>query len=241
MNKGLVNLTINPIEINISISDDDKYKKILKFKPSLKVLPESVDWRTKGAVNPVQNQGGCGSCWSFSALSALEGQFFRVNKKLVKFSEQHLVDCVYKRDGCDGGLMDDAYDYIITNKGVALQSGYPYTSGSTSIWSATCKYNSAARGAQLTGYTFVSNGRPDEDAMVKALAEVGPLSAALYVTNNFQFYQSGIFNDPLCNNLPLNYINHAINLVGYGTENGQDYYILRNSWDTDWGKIKFNA
>lgn len=225
MNKGLVNITVNPNENNENF----------EYEPSSK-QSSSIDWREKGYVNPIQNQGGCGSCWAFSAAASLEGQYFKQTNKLVKFSEQNLVDCVYGRDGCDGGLMNDAYDYILKNNGVSTQTGYKYTSGSTATWSGTCKYNSATAGVQITGYKFVSVGSPNEAAIVSALNKVGPLAAALYVTNNFQFYQSGVFNDPLCDNLPLNYINHAISLVGYGTENGQDYYILRNSWDTDWGK-----
>jgi len=225
INKGLANKTINP----------DQYPNA-KFSDSLKALPLSVDWRQKGYVNPVKNQGGCGSCWAFSAVCALEGQYFKTNGKLLKFSEQNLVDCVYPRDGCDGGMMDTAFRYIKNNNGINLETGYPYSSSSSETWSGTCKYKAASRGAQLTGFTYVTNGVGDEDAVMKALAEVGPVAAALYVTKNFMYYQSGVFNDPLCSGIPANYLNHAINLVGYGSENGQDYYILRNSWDTDWGE-----
>lgn len=103
-------------------------------------LPESVDWRTQGHVNPIKDQGKCGSCWSFSAVSSLESQYFKMNGALMDFSEQMLVDCVYSSqgysgidaDGCQGGFMTDAYAYI-KQKGIPLSSSYSYTSGNSGV------------------------------------------------------------------------------------------------------------
>lgn len=93
-------------------------------------IPASVDWRTLGYVTPIKNQGQCGSCWAFSSISALESYNYKVNKKLINYSEQQLVDCVYTRDGCQGGFMTTAFSYMAKN-GTALSASYPYKSGTT--------------------------------------------------------------------------------------------------------------
>lgn len=103
------------------------------------------------------------------------------------------------------------------------------------IQADNCNYDPAESGAKLTGYNDVTNGRGDDNAVANAIAQIGPVSAALYVTENFQHYVSGIFSDPLCNGIPRNYINHAVSLVGFGTEKNESFYVLRNQWGRDWG------
>lgn len=95
---------------------------------SATVVPASIDWRNvSGYVNPIRNQGACGSCWAFSAISSLEGQHKRFTGSSIVLSEQNLVDCVYARSGCSGGWMATAWNYIKANKGVSTSSGYGYT------------------------------------------------------------------------------------------------------------------
>lgn len=206
------------------------------LKNKVSSLPASVDWRNEGYVADVRNQGQCGNCWTFSAVAAIEGQYFKTNGRLLKFSEQQLTDCVYlsqgksgtSADGCNGGWMTEAFDYLKKAPGIATESDYSFKSGSTGKWSGSCK--TIKTSAQITDYVEVAT---DEKAVTEALATKGPVTVALYVTSNFQNYVSGVFTDTTCGNNRSP--NHAVNFVGYGTENGQDYYILRNSWGTSWG------
>merc|ERR1712212_1057974 len=89
-------------------------------------LPDSIDWREKGAVTPVRNQGSCGSCWAFSTTGAIEGAYFIKTGKLVSLSEQNLMDCNRKNGGCDGGIPYYALEYVIQNGGIDTESSYPY-------------------------------------------------------------------------------------------------------------------
>ena len=110
-------------------------KNSTQFKSGRASIPTSIDWRTLGYVNPIKNQGSCGSCWAFSAVDALEGQYFKNYGKLEHFSEQNLVDCTYdySRNGCDGGWMDEAYIGIMNRGGIELNKTYPYESASSYV------------------------------------------------------------------------------------------------------------
>jgi len=143
-------------------------------------LPTSFDWRQKGAVNHVKDQGQCGSCWAFSAVGNLEGVNFVTNGKLVEFSEQQLVDCDHNGDeGCNGGLMDNAFKYIQDNGGLDTEQSYPYTARD-----GKCKFNKDTVGVRVTGFEDISS---NEDEIAKVLMEVGPLAIAVNA-NPFQFY-----------------------------------------------------
>ncbi|KAK3121373.1 hypothetical protein QOZ80_8BG0651800 [Eleusine coracana subsp. coracana] len=191
---------------------------------SIDELPASVDWRTKGAVTPIKDQGQCGCCWAFSAVAAMEGIVKLSTGNLISLSEQELVDCdVHGEDqGCGGGLMDDAFKFIIKNGGLTTESGYPYTAED-----GKCKPGSNSA-ATIKGYEDVPAN--DEAALMKAVANQ-PVSVAVDASN-FQFYAGGVMTGSCGTEL-----DHGIAAIGYGkTSDGTKYWLMKNSWGTTWGE-----
>jgi len=189
---------------------------------SILATPDSVDWREKGAVTPVKNQASCGSCWSFSATGALEGLNFVKTGKLLSLSEQQLVDCEKQSHGCNGGLMDYAFAYT-AQKGIEVEGDYPYKAVD-----GTCKYEASKAHKVNTGFKDVPAN--NVDAMKAALA-VQPVSVAIQADQAaFRFYKSGVIKTGCGAGL-----NHGVLAVGYTSENGEEAFIVKNSWGETWG------
>jgi cathepsin L len=187
--------------------------------------PTSVDWRTQGAVTPVKDQGQCGSCWAFSTTGSVEGIWQIKGHGLVSLSEQQLVDCSgnYGNYGCDGGLMDNAFKYIIDN-GITTESNYPYVANDQSC-------NTAAAGqvaVKLAGFQDVAPGSPN--SLMAAVAQQ-PTSVAVEADQSaWQMYTGGTVTSRCGTNL-----DHGVLAVGYNNGASPPYWIVKNSWGTDWG------
>ncbi|KAG6783552.1 hypothetical protein POTOM_009206 [Populus tomentosa] len=189
-------------------------------------IPKSVDWRKKGAVTDVKNQGSCGSCWAFSTVAAVEGINQIVTGNLTSLSEQELVDCDTTNNyGCNGGLMDYAFSYIISNGGLHKEVDYPYI-----MEEGTCEMRKEeSEVVTISGYHDVPQN--SEESLLKALANQ-PLSVAIEASGrDFQFYSGGVF-DGHCGTQ----LDHGVAAVGYGSTNGLDYVIVKNSWGSKWGE-----
>jgi len=188
--------------------------------------PASIDWRTKGAVTPIKDQQQCGSCWAFSATGAMEGAWAIAKGQLNALSEQQLVDCSQAEGnmGCSGGLMDYAFEYVISNGGVTSEAKYPYTA-----MDGTCKSPLPASVSSISSYQDVTG---NNDGALQAAVAIGPVSVAIEADQeSFQFYSSGIFSDPTCGTQ----LDHGVLVVGYGTQGSKNYWIVKNSWGQDWG------
>lgn len=196
------------------------------FSPTSINLPESIDWRSNGAVTPVKNQGQCGSCWSFSATGALEGSWAIKSGDLLSLSEQQLVDCssMYGNNGCNGGLMDGAFEYVIDN-GLCNEADIPYEGVDGACSKCSKSSISISSCVDVTSRNQVH---------LKEAVSRGPVSIAIEAdTSVFQHYTGGVISSSSCGTN----LDHGVLIVGYGTDDsGTMYWIVKNSWGSGWGE-----
>ncbi|XP_037917795.1 procathepsin L-like isoform X1 [Hermetia illucens] len=209
---------------------ESKVKNRKSAAPPSVAVPDSFDWREKGGVTPVKFQGlECGACWSFAVTGSIEGHVFRKTGQLINLSEQNLVDCStdYGNTGCDGGYHDYGYEYVIENQGISKAEPYPYLEKQEK-----CQYKETERGTMIKGYVALPPG--NETLIKEVVATLGPVAASVNAgPDSFQLYKGGIYDDQECNK---DEVNHEILIVGYGSENGKDYWIIKNSWTDKWGE-----
>lgn len=188
-------------------------------------LPTAVDWTMKGAVTPVKNQGQCGSCWAFSTTGSVEGAWFINSSQLVSLSEQQLIDCSGPEgnQGCNGGIMDNAFQYIINNGGICEETAYPYTGTDGACKKCTPNVHISS---------FVDVAPNNTLALMTAVAQQ-PVSVAVEADGlDWQFYFGGVVTDSCGLNL-----DHGVLVVGYGTDpTSGDYWKVKNSWGAGWGE-----
>jgi KDEL-tailed cysteine endopeptidase len=194
------------------------------FSNSASGAPASIDWRTKGAVTTVKDQGQCGSCWTFSSTGAMEGAWAIAKGQLIDLAEQELVDCAglkYGSMGCNGGQMEGAFKFIIEN-GQCAASSYPYTAKDGSCHSCSA----------VAHATSCYDVKPNDQLSLKAAVAKQPIAVAIEAdTKYFQSYSGGVLTSSSCGTS----LDHGVLAVGYGEENGQKYWLVKNSWGTSWG------
>jgi len=184
---------------------------------------QAFDWRNFDAVTPVKNQLRCGSCWAFAATGDMEGTWKLKTGQLVSLSEEEIISCATSALGCQGGIMSDAYEFVIKNGGISSEAQVPYAGKVTA-----CNTTVNGTAASISGWTLLEVSSPEK--LKTAVQSLGPIAVAI---NAYQmmFYKSGI--DVCMNSRP---VNHGVLLVGYGHQNGEDYWIIKNSWGPNWGQ-----
>ena len=200
----------------------------------LEDVPDSWNWRDHNGVSPVKDQGSCGSCWTFSTVGCLESAHLIKYGSLQTYAEQQLVDCAgaFDNHGCNGGLPSQAFEYIMYNGGLASEADYPYFAEDRNCTVEASMY-------EIDVVTGAVNITADDEVELKdAVYNYGPTSVCFEVVDDFSDYTSGVYSSTTCGNTQQD-VNHAVLAVGYGNENGMDYWLVKNSWGTSWGDEGF--
>jgi len=216
----------------------EEFKSHLGYKPiststnkqvdpvHAQAIPTSYDWRKSGAVTPVKDQGQCGSCWAFSATEGIESAYYLAKKKLFVLSPQQIVSCDDNDDGCNGGDLPTAFQYV-QGAGMETNAIYPYTSGDGD--DGTCQYNQQDVVVTISGFKYATTSG-NETQMQLASLQHGPLSICVDAST-WQYYESGVIKSGCGDTL-----DHCVQIVGWSsTAQNIPYWIIRNSWNTDWG------
>lgn len=228
--RGFKRISQNLIS-NSNSNSNSKQRHLKQSFDSKTEYPKALNWVEKGVVNPIKNQRSCGSCWAFAAVGVLESRNAIRTGELKVLSEQQVVDCAPNvhhcggTGGCDGSDQTLAFDYIRSSKGVALESDYQYEAKNGQCRDKEVeKYNTEVVGFNLLAINNL-------DALMEAIQD-GPVSIAADASK-WHFYRKGIIQSKDCGAEG----NHAVILMGYGEEeNGQKYWIVRNSWGESWGE-----
>jgi len=207
---------------------DEKQDNAKEEVADYRKTASSVDWKAKGKVTPVRDQAQCGSCYSFASIGALESRYLietGSSDTSLDLSEQQIVDCS-NNNGCSGGSLDTTYKYL-KNSGSASEASYPYTAVE-----GQCK--SFTPIVKITGYDQVKPS--GSESALDAAIEEGPVAVCIDASHvSFQLYNGGIYDEPKCTQS----ISHGVLAVGFGSENGQDFYLVKNSWGTSWGEAGY--
>nr|AWM96388.1 cathepsin L1 [Dugesia japonica] len=218
---------INNKNNNNNNKNDDLPENNFITTPNNIKIPNSWDWRDKGAVSPVGNQLNCNCGYAFAAAGALEGQNYNITKTLEILSKQQIIDCStsYGNLGCSGGNLSKTYAYL-ADYGSELEEDYPFVA-----FINKCRYDKSLATVKPVGFKYVSRGK--ETDLLNAVYNIGPISAAINASpNSFKQYKNGIYDDTSCSS---NNVNHAVLVIGYGEESGESFWIIKNSWGSKWG------
>jgi len=215
------------LNLDMKLVNKINYKKI---SPNSNDAPESWNWVDQKVFGPIRDQGYCGSCWAFATMGNIEALHAIKTKEVLDLSEQQLVDCDREYDmGCEGGLMEYSFQYLVEN-GCMLEQDYPYVG-----YDDTCKYDREKVALWIKDWVLLDT--QDEEKIKEFLYSNGPLAIAINA-DPFQYYSEGIIDEDAWNCDPEG-LNHGVIIVGYGNEDGVDYWIVRNSWGDYWGEAGY--